>query len=51
MKKIIINVFWATLLILAIDSLGLLMWSLSGQYPQDEVFIGSITVHLINWIF
>jgi len=50
-KKIIVNSLWALLLLLAIDAFGLLMWALSGQYPADEAFLGSVTAHLISWIF
>lgn len=35
-------------LIGAVDFLGFVAWGLSGQFPPDDFFIGTITWHLIH---
>lgn len=37
--------------ILLADFIGLLAWIASGQYPADDFFIGTITVHIIKLFF
>lgn len=36
--------------ILVIDITGLLAWKISGQTPIDNIYLGSITAHLIEVI-
>ena len=38
------------LIILAIDLFGFMVWIASGQTPLDNVFIGSLTAHLLRWL-
>lgn len=36
--------------ILLADMFGFLLWIISGQYPADNFYIGTITVHLLRAI-
>ena len=36
--------------ILVADAIAFVWWSLSGQHPIDDFFIGTITYHLILWL-
>ena len=46
--KILIN---GVIAILIIDVTGFIFWALSGQYPVDNFYIGSITAHVLRAIF
>lgn len=37
-------------LILGLDLLGFILWFLSGQLPQDTIYIGAITKTLLSLI-
>jgi|ETNvirnome_2_130_1030620.scaffolds.fasta_scaffold13804_6 hypothetical protein len=37
--------------ILLFDFAGFVLWSISGQVPADNFYIGSITNHIIEIIF
>ena len=36
--------------ILLIDMFGFLLWIMSGQYPADNFYIGTITAHILRAI-
>lgn len=36
---------------LALDVLGFLLWALSGQYPSDGFYLGTITAHVLGLVF
>lgn len=36
--------------ILLIDAAGFALWILSGQYPADNFYIGTITAHILRAI-
>lgn len=36
--------------ILFIDVCGFMAWALSGQQPQDDVYVGTITAHVIEYL-
>lgn len=36
---------------LALDVLGFMLWAISGQYPVDSFYVGTITTHLLALIF
>lgn len=36
--------------ILMIDAAGLVLWVLSGQYPADSFFVGTITAYILRAI-
>ena len=48
MTKIAKYLLGAFALIGAIDFLGFVAWGVSGQFPPDDFFIGTITWHLIH---
>jgi hypothetical protein len=33
---------------LVIDAAGFLLWSISGQTPVDDVYVGTVTAHAIR---
>ena len=35
-------------LIIFADIFGAMMWSVSGQHPTDNFYIGTITIHILN---
>jgi len=38
---------WIALALLALDAIGFAAWVVSGQYPQDGFYLGTITAHTI----
>lgn len=36
--------------VLMIDVAGLALWVLSGQYPADNFYVGTITAHILRAI-
>lgn len=48
MKKAFTLIFNIVSLILVIDALGFMAWAMSGQFPVDNFYIGSITMHIIK---
>lgn len=36
--------------LLLLDVLGFIAWAMSGQFPADDFFIGSITTHILRAI-
>ena len=51
MGKIIKTIFYIALVILAIDFVGFMFWAMSGQYPIDGFYVGSITTHILQAVF
>lgn len=51
-KRILSNLFFnvatVVMILLAIDCIGFLVWGLSGQFPVDNFYIGSITKHVLQ---
>lgn len=41
---------WVVVTVLIIDMLCFTAWTLSGQYPVDNFYIGTITTHLLKII-
>ena len=50
MKNIIKIVGGVIIAVLALDFLGFTAWVLSGQYPVDDFYIGTITAHVLRAI-
>lgn len=46
--KVLQTIGWILVSILAIDALGFIAWLLSGQYPADAYYIGTITAHTLE---
>jgi len=38
------------LVILMIDALGFMLWAVSGQYPTDSAYVGTITAHVLGLV-
>lgn len=36
--------------ILLIDALGFTLWIMSGQYPADNFYVGTLTAHILRGI-
>ena len=36
---------------LALDVLGFTLWLISGQYPSDSFYLGTITAHALALVF
>lgn len=51
MKKIISGIIFFVLLVLAIDEVCWFGWAMSGQYPVDGFYLGTITQHILQAIF
>ena len=49
MKKIANFLSWVIIIVLVIDLMGFLSWALSGQIPEGNFYIGSITKHALQW--
>lgn len=49
--KILKNTLFIILIILALDFIGLCIWIYSGQHPQDNFFLGTISYHLLQLAF
>lgn len=43
-------VVWFIAIVIGVDMLGFLAWVLSGQFPVDNFYIGSITRNVLNLI-
>lgn len=41
------TILWCAVLVLIVDFVGFVAWAFSGQYPVDDFYIGSITMHII----
>ena len=48
--KILSLIGWGIVAILSIDALGFIAWAMSGQYPVDAFYLGTITTHIIHYI-
>lgn len=49
--KTILYILLSTVgVILTIDFIGLVAWTLSGQFPPDNIFVGRITLELLRLI-
>lgn len=50
MQKTINAIIWIVILVLIIDAIGFMAWSVSGQVPADNFHAGVITKTFINKI-
>ena len=50
MKNILKTTSWIIIVVLFIDLLGFTAWTLSGQRPVDNFYIGTITAHVLMYI-
>jgi hypothetical protein len=50
MKNTLQTVGYIAAAIMAVDVLGFMAWILSGQYPADNFYIGTITAHILRAI-
>ncbi|MEK6897598.1 MAG: hypothetical protein AABW93_03655 [Nanoarchaeota archaeon] len=50
MRKTIKTISAVIAAILLIDIFGFLLWIMSGQYPTDNFYIGTITAHILRAI-
>lgn len=41
----------AILTVLAVDVIGFVFWVASGQFPLDNFYVGTITAHIIRFVF
>ena len=48
--KILSFIGWSLVAILSIDALGFIAWAMSGQYPIDGFYVGTITAHLLRLV-
>jgi len=48
LKQITQLILSVIFIILAIDFLGFMAWIISGQYPADSFYLGSITAHILQ---
>ncbi len=47
--KAILNIIGTiAIIIMAIDMIGFAGWALSGQHPQDDFYVGTITTHILR---
>lgn len=46
--KILSFIAWSIVVALIIDLVGFLAWALSGQYPADGAYLGTITAHVLG---
>lgn len=51
MKTTIKIILGLTGIIIATDVFGLFAWILSGQVPADSFFIGTISAHIVRFLF
>ena len=51
MKQLFNFLLYVFIIIMIIDGVGFVMWSLSGQIPANEFYIGSITKNLIHELY
>lgn len=42
--------FWSVVALLVIDFVAFWVWGLSGQFPADNFYLGSITRHILQAI-
>lgn len=50
MKQATKMVFTIVIILIVIDFLGMIAWAMSGQFPTDNFYIGSISTHIIRAI-
>lgn len=48
MKQAIKIVFQIIVVLMIVDFIGMILWAMSGQFPVDNFYIGSITMHIIK---
>jgi hypothetical protein len=48
MKEILKIIGGTVIGLLAIDFVGFIAWVMSGQFPADNFYIGTITTHIIK---
>lgn len=41
-------IMWVLGVIVAVDLIGFILWMQSGQVPQDNFYVGSITYHVLS---
>lgn len=51
MKKILGGIMFVILVLLLIDFVSFIGWVYSGQIPVDNFYFGSITKHILQFIF
>jgi hypothetical protein len=51
MKKTLKTIGLVLLAILAVDFFGFMAWAMSGQYPLDDFYIGTLTAHVLRALF
>ena len=49
--QVLKTIGWIVLLTIAIDATGFVAWTVSGQHPVDQFYIGTITAHTIKAIW
>lgn len=42
--------FTIVAVVLVIDALGFMAWAISGQVPPDDVYVGTITTHALQYL-
>ena len=48
MKNLLATLSAIVVGVLAIDVLGFFAWALSGQFPPDNFYVGTITAHALR---
>jgi hypothetical protein len=51
MRNILNKILIVIIIIIAIDFLGFLGWAMSGHFPVDNFYVGSITHHILQSTF
>lgn len=51
MTKFLKSLGWIVAVIMVADFFGFLVWGMSGQFPVDNFYLGSITRHILQAIF
>lgn len=51
MKDIIAIAFTLLFWVFMLDFVSWVMWALSGQNPVDNYYLGTVTQHILQWIF
>lgn len=51
MKQAIKIVFTIIVVLMIVDFIGMILWAMSGQFPADSFYVGSISTHIIQAIF
>lgn len=49
--RVLNNIVTMAMFVLAIDMVGFMSWIGSGQVPPDSIYVGTLTAHIIKFIF